>query len=69
MKRSGEKKQLGSTPEKTLLALIRNMDPLLTNEENGNRWLESVVLSGIKITCHNSERKNPLWCKQNINNI
>lgn len=36
MKRSGEKKKLGSTPEKTLLALIRNMDPLLTNEENGN---------------------------------
>lgn len=38
-KRSCEEKKLGSTPEKTLLALIRNMDPLLTNEENGNRWL------------------------------
>lgn len=36
-KRSSEEKKLGSTPEKTLLALIRNMDPLLTNEENGNR--------------------------------
>lgn len=37
MKRSGEEKKIGSTPEKALLALIRNMDPLLTNEENGNR--------------------------------
>lgn len=37
MKRSGEVNKLGSTPEKALLALIRNMDPLLTNEENGNR--------------------------------
>lgn len=32
-KRTGEV----NTPEKALLALIRNMDPLLTNEENGNR--------------------------------
>lgn len=40
-KRSGEEKKLGSTPEKTLLALIRNIDPLLINEENGNQWLVS----------------------------
>lgn len=36
-KRFGEEKKLGSTQEKTLLALIRNIDPLLINEENGNQ--------------------------------
>lgn len=40
-KRFGEEKKLGSTQEKTLLALIRNIDPLLINEENGNQWLVS----------------------------
>lgn len=42
-KRSGEEKKLGSTPEKTLLALIRNMDPLLTNEE---KWQSLTIVCG-----------------------